>query len=386
MFFLKQTIMKKTFVLCTAAAVITASAIFVSCKKQDKVTASNEDKPTLDNSYNYPVTLPFGATITTTNAITNAGARLGRALFYDKKLSQNNTIACASCHKQEFAFADNVSLSTGFNGGKTSRNSLAIINAIQSQGFFWDNRIQKLEDMALQPIKHQVEMGLDNSDLLLEKLGATSYYPQLFQDAFGSTTITREAIGKALAQFMYSMFVSNSKADQAGVFNNQGGWNTTNSILTAQEQTGANLFQSLGCNDCHTNSNLRGWNDLAWGDIGLDSVYTDNGLGALLSNPTDNGVFKVPSLRNVALTAPYMHDGRYATLDQVVEHYSSGIIYNANLSEEFIARNPVTYQPLNQAVKFNLSDDNKKCLVAFLNTLTDYAIVNDPKFSNPYKN
>jgi cytochrome c peroxidase len=239
--------------------------------------------------------------------------------------------------------------------------------------------------MVLQPIKHQVEMGLDNSDFLLEKLNSTSYYPKLFNEAFGSSTITREAIGKALAQFLYAMFVQNSKADKANIFIS-GGWNTSNSILTAQEQAGANLFQNLGCANCHSSANLRGWGDLGWGNIGLDSIYADKGLGALLSDPTKDGVFKVPSLRNIGLTAPYMHDGRYATLEQVVEHYNSGIIYNQNLSTQLMARNPVTYQPLNQAVRFNLSDDQKQSLVAFLKTLTDYSLVSDPKFANPFKN
>lgn len=375
--------MKKTILVSSIAAVVTVSAIFSSCKKDHATTTTNEDKPNLDYSYDYvSSTSQF---TNTANPITNAGARLGRALFYDKKLSKNNMVACASCHKQEFAFADNVSFSDGFNGGKTSRNSMAIINAIQSQGFFWDNRTQKLEDMVLQPIKHQVEMGLDNSSFLIDKLNATSYYPQLFNEAFGNSTITHEAIGKALAQFIYSMFVSNSKADKANIFIGNG-WIANNGVLTTQEQSGATLFQNLGCANCHASSNMRGWGDLTWGNIGLDSVYTDKGLGALLSDPSRDGVFKVPSLRNVALTAPYMHDGRYATLEQVVEHYNSGIMYNANLSSQLLARDPVTYQPLQQAVKFNLTDEQKQSLVAFLKTLTDFSLTSDPKFSNPYKN
>lgn len=378
--------MKKTFLICTTAAVITAGAVLVSCKKQDHSVNTSEDKPNLDNSYDYTLPLASNGQAITTHTVTNAGARLGRALFYDKKLSKNNMVACASCHKQEFAFADNVSFSDGFNGGKTSRNSMAIINAIQSQGFFWDNRTLKLEDMVLQPIKHQVEMGLDDSEFLIEKLNSTSYYPQLFNDAFGSATISKEAIGKALAQFIYAMFTQNTKADKANIFNNSGGWNTTNTILTAQEQTGATLFQTIGCTGCHSNENLRGWNDLNWGNIGLDAVYADKGLGSITSKASDDGVFKVPSLRNIALTAPYMHDGRYATLEQVVEHYNSGIIYSANLSPQLVARNPVNYQPLNQAVQFNLSDNDKSCLVAFLKTLTDYSLVSDPKFSDPFKN
>jgi cytochrome c peroxidase len=381
----KKIVMKKTIFVSTIAVAVTACAIFASCKKHDPAVTT-DDKPNLDNSYNY--TLPSTlSSLNTSNTVTNAGARLGRALFYDKKLSKNNMVACASCHKQEYAFADNVSFSNGFNGGKTARNSMAIINAIESQGFFWDNRTKKLEDMVLQPIRHQVEMGLEDSGFLIDKLNATSYYPQLFNEAFGTPSISKEAIGKALAQFIYSMFVANSKADRANLFNGiGGGWNTNNGVLTAEEQSGANLFQNLGCASCHSSINMRGWGDLGWGNIGLDSVYADKGLGALLSDPTQDGVFKVPSLRNVGLTAPYMHDGRYATLEQVVEHYNSGIIYSANLSSQLVAKNPTTYQPLNQAKKFNLTDNDKKSLVAFLKTLTDYSLASDPKFSNPFKN
>ena len=180
------------------------------------------------------------------------------------------------------------------------------------------------------------------------------------------------------------MYTVDTKADKASILN--GGWNTNNGILTAEEQTGAALFQSLGCNNCHAGNNIRGWNDIGWGDVGLDSVYTDNGLGNLTSKSTDNGVFKVPSLRNIALTAPYMHDGRYKTLEEVVEHYNSGVMYNSNLSAEFLQVDPVTYQPLQAAKRLNLTNYQKGALVAFFKTLTDYSLVADPKFSNPYKN
>ena len=367
----------RKIIFSSIAVVALSSALFVACKKQTP-PVKDEDKPNLDYSYNYETAVQ---NLSSLHLVTNAGARLGSTLFYDKKLSQNNKISCASCHKQELAFADNVSFSDGFNGGKTGRNSMTIVNTIYSQGFFWDNRTQKLEDMVLQPIRHQVEMGLESSEFLVKKLNATSYYPQLFVEAFGSSTITKEAIGKAMAQFLNSMLAMNSKADKAGVLN--GGW-LSNGVLSSEEQTGAGLFSNLGCAGCHSGPNLRGWNDIGFGNIGLDSIYTDRGMGSLLSDPTQDGVFKIPSLRNVGLTAPYMHDGRYNTLEEVVEHYNSGIIYSPTLSYELRKRDPATYQPLNEAAKFNLTDDNKKCLVAFLKTLTDYAVASDPKFSNPF--
>lgn len=367
--------MRKT-IFIAAAVLVTGASVFVACKKHEFIKQP-EAQPYLDPSFNYESVNNLN------HSVTNAAARLGRTLFYDKRLSQNNTIACASCHKQEFAFADNKSLSDGFNGGKTGRNSMTIINAINSQGFFWDNRTIKLEDMVLQPIKHQVEMGLDNSNFLVEKLTSTSYYPQLFEDAFGSRAITKENIGKALAQFIYAMFAANSKMDQSGVLS--GGWQNNNGVLTPLEFQGSTVFGNAGCASCHGGRDLRGWSNLQWGNIGLDSVYADKGLGALLMDPTKDGVFKVPSLRNVGLTAPYMHDGRYSTLEEVVEHYSTGIVYSETLSDMLKEYDPVTYQPTNKARKFNFSDSDKQALVAFLKTMTDYSTISDPKFSDPFK-
>lgn len=379
MFILKITPMKKIFFIAVPV-LVAGAAVLASCKKHECVK-HNEQEPDINYSYNYESVAQVAAN--SGHTITNAGARLGRILFYDTRLSANNTIACASCHKQELAFSDNVSFSTGFNGGLTGRNSMPVTNVINSKGFFWDHRTQKLEDMVLQPIKHQVEMGLDNTDFLIKKLNSTSFYPRLFNEAFGSADITREKIGIAMAQFLYSMFASNSRADQAGVING-GGWGTTNNILTVDEQKGAQLFASK-CTSCHTGPNLRGWGDEGFENIGLDAVYADRGLGALLNDPTKDGQFKIPSLRNVALTAPYMHDGRYKTLEEVVEHYNSGIIYSDNLSMMLRARDPQTYQVLNEAVRMNMSDDDKRCMVAFLKTLTDASVTTDPKFSDPFK-
>lgn len=355
--------------------------VFVACKKEEFKKVDNE--PNLDYSYDYESAVRNFNSIDSAK-VTNAGARLGRALFYDSKLSKNNAIACASCHKQDLAFADNVALSTGFDGGKTGRNSMPIINALSSKGFFWDNRTTNLNDMVLQPIRHQVEMGLESSDFLVSKLKATSYYPRLFNEAFGSSNISKELIGKALAQFIFSMVTGNTKADQANVLN--GGWNTNSSILTPDEQQGSALFQNRGCANCHAGNDLKGWNNLAFENIGLDYDYPDKGMGALTGDASQNGKFKIPSLRNIALTAPYMHDGRYASLEQVVEHYSSGIIYSPTLSPQLLKSDPVTGQVLNEAKQFNLSEQEKHCLVAFLKTLTDFSLVSDPKFSDPFSN
>ena len=372
--------MKKMFFIWLAVVITIGSAIFSACKKEKPLATIQEDKPNLDYSYDYESVLAFSPA--SSGRVTNAGARLGRVLFYDKKLSQNNTISCASCHKQEFAFSDNTALSSGFNGEKTGRNSMTIVNAISSKGFFWDDRTKKLEDMVLQPVRHQVEMGLESSTFLIEKLNATSYYPQLFNEAFGSPTITKEAVGKALAQFIYAMFTVNTRADQSQVL--FGGWNSNSPILTTDEKRGAFLFQNVGCAECHSGQNLRGWDDSGFENIGLDSVYADKGMGAISGNPAWDGVFKIPSLRNIELTAPYMHDGRFSTLEQVVEHYNSGVKYSPTLSYFLRKIDPVTYQPLPEALRLNLTENDKRCLVAFLKTLTDYSLVSDKKFSNPF--
>jgi cytochrome c peroxidase len=370
--------MKKiTFV--SAILLVTVVLSIISCKKEKEAKQNPaQNEPYLDYSYNYE------ANNASLYGVTNAGARLGRVLFYDTKLSKNNKISCASCHKQSLAFSDNRAFSDGFNGGKTARNSMPIINAIESKGFFWDHRTKNLKDMVLQPIRHEVEMGLEDPAFMVEKLKSTSYYPKLFSEAYGTPEITREAVGDAMAQFISSIISRDSKADKANVLSPSGGWGPNN-VLTPEENAGAALFQSAGCVNCHAGINLRGWNDDGFENIGLDYVYSDKGLGALTGNPLNDGKFKIPSLRNVALTAPYMHDGRFATLEEVVEHYNSGIKYSDNLSWMLRKTDPANGQLLPEAKRLNLSALDKNNLVAFLRTLTDSKIATDPKFSDPFR-
>jgi cytochrome c peroxidase len=368
----------KKIAFVSAILLVTVVLSMISCKKDVKQTQS-QDEPILDYSYNYE------ANNASLYGVTNAGARLGRVLFYDTKLSKNNKISCSSCHKQSLAFSDNRAFSEGFNGGKTARNSMPIINAIDSKGFFWDHRTKNLKDMVLQPIRHEVEMGLEDPAFMVEKLKSTSYYPRLFNEAFGTPEITKEAVGNAMAQFVSSIISRDSKADKANILNPSGGWGTNNNVLTAEENAGAAVFQSAGCVNCHTGINLRGWNEEGFQNIGLDYVYADKGLGAVTGNPINDGMFKIPSLRNVALTAPYMHDGRFGTLEEVVEHYNSGVKYSDNLSWVLRKADPVSGQLLPEPKRLDLSIPDKRNLVAFLKTLTDSKITTDPKFSNPFR-
>ncbi len=308
------------------------------------------------------------------NKVTDHGATLGRVLFYDKKLSLNNKIACASCHLQENGFADVSRFSVGFDGGLTKRNASSITNPADMQTFFWDSREDNLKEMVLQPVKNHIEMGMDNFDALEKKLGQLDYYKPLFQNAFGNEKVTREGIAEAMSQFLTSMVSANSGFDAAI----PGGWGVQNpGALTIEEQQGLNLFFGQAqCATCH-NPNPNGtFFQETFADIGLEQNPTDKGLGA--NSPGKDGMFKIPSLRNVALTAPYMHDGRFATLEEVVNHYSDNIANSANLHWTLKGGD-------GQAIRMNLSETDKKSLVAFLNALTDNQYVNDPKFSDPFK-
>ena len=305
------------------------------------------------------------------NPVTNAGATLGRVLFYDKRLSLNNAISCASCHQQDIGFSDDRQFSLGFAGGETGRASTSLSHArYYDRGrFFWDERAETLEDQVLMPIQDSIEMGMTLDDLR-DKLAATSFYPDLFEDAFGDSTITDERIANAMAQFIRAMVSTESKFDQAFV---DGELDT--GAFTDQELEGLQLFsgnagtggRDLGCIRCHETIGFVGDNTH---NIGLDLVDTDEGAG--------NGEFKVQSLRNIAVSAPYMHDGRFATLREVIDHYDSGVQDNPNLSNRLRRRN-------NDSVRrLNLSEDEKNSLEAFLNTLTDEAFLSDERFSDPF--
>lgn len=318
-----------------------------------------------------------------TNPITNDGATLGRVLFYDKKLSANGTIACASCHKQDKGFSDDATLSLGFNGGTTGRHSMTLINArfYQRGRFFWDERATTLEEQVLMPFQDPVEMGMTLQQVV-NKVQEQSYYPELFQKAFGSTEVTSDKISKALAQFVRSIVSYSSKYDQGRAMVASPGANFPN--FTTEENTGKNIFfQTIpngggACFGCHTTEAFVSANPGPQNN-GLDlTSTTDLGAGSVFTNPIFVGRFKTTSLRNIELTAPYMHDGRFATLEQVVEHYNSGIKAHPTLS-------PALTDTNGNPVQLNLTSSQKAALVAFLKTLTDNSVSTETKWSNPFK-
>lgn len=325
------------------------------------------------------------------NQTTDDGATLGRVLFYDVDLSKNRTISCASCHIQKFSFTDTARFSLGFNGQRTGRNSMGLIHARfqKDSAFFWDNRAATLEIQALEPIKSAVEMGL-TLDTLIARVSAKSYYPPLFQAAFGTPDITTDRISKALAQFVRSMNTFGSKFRQGVNIITGNPEITPFPNFTAQENLGKDLFMDVrrgNCQACHTRNIMVPQGSK---NIGLDLVYTDNGVGAVTGNVNKNGQFSVPSLINVELTAPYMHDGRYQTLEQVINFYSDSVKPHPQLDGFLREILPGTTDPNNnpcntcppRLIQYN--DTEKAALLAFLKTLTDTIITTDVRWSNPF--
>lgn len=375
------------------------SILFTSCLKDSgtEITRSylEEDlkvlQKTLDigeEEIDYSFTLPAHMSGVSGQFVNNAKAYLGRVLFYDKKLSKNNTVSCASCHHQESAFADNVSFSEGFAGEHTKRNALALGavadfktsygggNSFSGGGginFFWDERAGSISEQSLLTIQDEVEMGVDNIDDLIAEVEAQDYYSILFRKAFPNEHITKHSITQALEEFINALNSKDTKFDKGMEVTGNPNGNFPN--FTAQEEQGKSLYL-LNCSSCHGSDMVRINRNKA--NNGLDENYEDKGIGDITGLDTDNGIFKVPVLRNIELTAPYMHDGRFATLEEVVEHYSTGIKAHSNLSPEL--REGFAGLPRNM----NFNEEEKAALVAFLKTLTDPVLTNDPKFSNPF--
>jgi cytochrome c peroxidase len=307
------------------------------------------------------------------NRLTDAGATLGRVLFYDTRLSANNTTACASCHHQKKAFSDPERFSKGHDGKLTDRHapSLVELRYYPRGRFFWDERASSLEDQVLRPIQSKLEMG-NELPRLMEVLAKDAHYPRLFDKAFGNPEITPERTAKALAQFLRSMVSYRSKYD-VGLAKTRVA-RAEFDTFTAEENRGKTLFLDR-CASCH----LPGGQSAHFvldrpRNNGLDADVrkTDGGIGDLSLNPRQMGLFKSPSLRNVEFNGPYMHDGRFKTLDEVVEHYSAGIKQHPNLDGR---------------VRFSLNLDKrqKASLVAFLKTLSDEHFIADPKYSDPFQ-
>jgi cytochrome c peroxidase len=305
------------------------------------------------------------------NPVTDHGATLGRVLFYDTRLSANNTTSCGSCHVQKNAFVDPNRFSKGFEGKRTDRHAMSLVNLRHhARGrFFWDERASTLEEAVLVPIRSKIEMGQDLTRLV-EILAKDEHYPELFKKAFGDDEVTQERTAKALAQFLLSMVSYQSKYDEGLAKVPSARDDFPN--FTAQENRGKALFLRH-CAICHLPGQDAHFSTITPQNNGLDEDYktTDGGVGDITLNARQIGLFKSPSLRNVERTAPYMHDGRFDTLEKVIDHYSKEVKPHPNLSP-----------PMR---RLNFTDSEKAALVAFLKTLTDQKFLTDPKFSDPFR-
>lgn len=321
------------------------------------------------------------------NPVTDEGATLGRVLFYDTTLSANGTTACASCHFQELGFTDNERKSLGFDGGRTGRHSMSLTNARFYAGgrFFWDERASTLEQQVLMPFQDPIEMGLTLPELerLVEE---QPYYADLFEDAFGDSNVTSDRIALALAQFVRSMVSVNSRYDQARA-------DVETPLerfpqFTDEENLGKRLFFAPGegrfpCAGCHASESFSGVapgrSDTGATNNGIDSGFIDDdGKFRNTQEFDDLGRFKVPSLRNVAVGAPYMHDGRFDNLGQVIRHYSDRIAQHPNLDPELQGE-------FGTPLRYNFTPREEAALIAFLETLTDEEFLAAERFSDPFQ-
>lgn len=377
--------------------------VIVACKKEDDETPVQQTLSSLNlpaTPYNY-VDLNIPAHLSTnvlqgpgqnaatdndntpeTNQTTNEGATLGRVLFYDKNLSANSSISCASCHQQENGFSDNEVLSLGFEGGTTRRHSMSLINAkwYGRERFFWDERAETLEDQVLMPFQDPVEMGMSLEEVVTA-VESQEFYPILFEQAFGTTEVNADRISLALSQFVRSIVSVTSRYDEGRQLVNSPTEPFPN--FSESENNGKQLFFAPvplgggGCVGCHSTEAFIN-PDNGTTNNGLDAESSDDlGVFEAINNPEFLGTFKVPSLKSIELTAPYMHDGRFSTLEEVVEHYNSGVQDHPNLGDALRG-------PDNQPIQLNLTEQEKADLVNFLKTLTDETLIDDEKFSDPF--
>ena len=289
------------------------------------------------------------------NSLDSNKIDLGRILFYDPILSKNNTISCASCHSPYNAFAHtDHDLSHGIFDSIGNRNAPALFNLAWQKSFMWDGAINHLDVQALAPISHSSEMGSDISEVI-KKLSLSKEYKHLFSEAFNDSTITSSKILKALSQFQLTLVSANAKYDRVKL---------CKETFTEQEKNGYNLFQ-INCASCHTEPLFSNYNFENNG-LPIDPTINDLGRYAITQNENDKRKFKVPSLRNLSYTYPYMHDGRFMTLNEVVNHYNNGIEKSKTISTHL--EKPIL-----------LSANEKVDLIAFLLTLNDKDFVFDKK-------
>jgi len=356
---------KVKYILFLACSV---ALIFSACKKDPSLIQGGY----YDYDYGY---FPNPA-IPTDNPLTIEGVKLGRMLFYESKLSRTNTQSCASCHKQEFAFSDTNKFSFGVSGQTGTRQSMSVVNmAWNKNAFFWDGRSDSLRHQTLIPIEDPLEMEEDLSNVIA-KLKADDLYINQFRRAFNTENISPRLMSLALEQFLHSIVSNRSKFDK--VLAGQ-------ASLTSNEERGRFLYfnefnpffpaqSGADCRHCHGGDNFE--NDRYMNNgLDADASFTDFGRELSTGNIADRAKFKVPTLRNIELTPPYMHDGRFQTLEQVIDHYNTGMDSSSTIEGHFLQILPTGLQ---------LTTQDKADLLAFLKTLTDEELITDPRYSDPF--
>ncbi|MEQ8470412.1 MAG: cytochrome c peroxidase [Marinoscillum sp.] len=288
------------------------------------------------------------------NPVTEAGFILGKRIFNDGSLSRDGSVSCASCHDQAAAFSDpQHRLSIGIDGRVGDRNAPQIANLAFMKNFFWDGGVIHVDFIPLNAIENPKEMDEKPTEVI-KKLQTDTKYPELFQQAFGTPEITTPRMLHALSQFMVMMVSSNSAYDK---------YLLGQEALTQEELKGLELFDEK-CSSCHSGVLFT---DQTFRNNGLDSEFTDLGRGVITEKDDDYGKFKVPNLRNVELTAPYMHDGRFESLAEVLEHYTNNIQHSGTLDPQ-----------LKDGIA--MSEEEKSHIISFLESLTDYDFIANPQF------
>lgn len=389
-------------------AIIAAATAVYACGDDDNTnTQPVEDKPTItvdgrDWTYNpsvFDLDIPRYFPETDSTQLSEEVFQLGRHLFYERRLSRNNTVSCASCHQQDKAFTDGRAFSIGLNGEQTSRGAMSLVNLVFEDIFFWDGRSPNLEHQALLPIEDHIEMDLTLAEAIA-RLDSIFLYDSLFFHAFGDTIVTAQKIARALATFERGIISKDSKFDK---------FKRGEATLSTEEQHGLNLFTTHpgtywdpvnqinifrrggNCGDCHTTvlfSKLIGNQGIKNNGLEFDQTRTDDGYYGVTGKDGDKGKFKTPSLRNIALTAPYMHDGRFNTLEEVLDHYNEHVKVSSTLDILMYVNNDPQQQgiisPDGKFIQLGLTQDEKDAIVAFLKTLTDEELITNPRFSNPF--
>ncbi len=396
---MKQIAVLSTFLLATL--------IIFSCSQERNVDDySSEDFELISEELTLPQAvssyelqlgehfLPQGETYPKLNIVSladkqanNNKATLGRVLFYDKTLSLDRNVSCGSCHNPERAFSDEGQFSEGVGEGITKRNSLALATtlsfkisynpidpSLSTSKFSWDDSASSLPQQVKNAFRNENEMNIDDEEIK-SRIAEHPFYPILFEKAFGDDMVDSERISQAITSFVDAISSVNSKFDEGLEFAPQFSVEYDFFNFTEEENRGKQLYNS-NCASCHTDKHNFTVKPSA--NNGLDMNYDDNGIGGRLNKPELFGVFKIPFLRNIELTGPYMHDGRFATLEDVVDHYSEGLVAHDNLSEELKNTNGT---PRN----LHLSQEDKDALVSYLKTLTDETIASDDRFTDPFR-